>query len=542
MVDILPGEEPVRASLKPLSPHRIRRTAAVGASCGRLPWATTRLASVLPTLASEVPLPNRLLQGWTSDLQRDQQQCEQPVDGALNGLDIELGFVAFTQVPLPDCSHVSGEFRPRDSICPQDFDQDFVLLTAVRYPAMPPPPGAKKMPSFQLVQAFEVYWATRKVWLKAPHRRVLLIGGQFTGNFCARELKKQFYVTVVDCKEYFEYTPGVLRAFVRPAHLDSLTFTLQPVYERKMGVKFIWGEVKELNGARKTASVKTMFSNNIDEIGFDYCIICSGCNFGPFKPMGESLWFPTVHEEARGHSDWKHIDERYLEGRRRHVLEEYHKLTDLNKKQATVLIVGAGFIGVEWATELEHFFPQLKITIIDFLPRCLGPLPDGAADYCSDYMAACGIKEFYNCKYDPKNPEFWKQIELPNGADEIYVCIGVKASNYFMPAETLSDKGPGGGGWIHFNKHLQVTQKPSLGGGVWADGTIFAVGDCNYGCIGEPGKWEMPPRAQDLIPWRRAGLPCLPQRHETREGPEVKVGHHLVAMGSWHVCYQLGAS
>ena len=39
--------------------------------------------------------------------------------------------------------------------------------------------------------------------------------------------------------------------------------------------------------------------------------------------------------------------------------------------------------------------------------------------------------------------EFWKQIELPNGADEIYVCIGVKASNYFMPAETLSDKGPG---------------------------------------------------------------------------------------------------
>ena len=42
-------------------------------------------------------------------------------------------------------------------------------------------------------------------------------------------------------KEYFEYTPGVLRAFVRPAHLDSLTFTLQPVYERKMGDWSEWG-------------------------------------------------------------------------------------------------------------------------------------------------------------------------------------------------------------------------------------------------------------------------------------------------------------
>jgi len=327
----------------------------------------------------------------------------------------------------------------------------------------------------------------------APKPKCLIIGGQFTGNFCARELKKQFYVTVVDAKEYFEYTPGVLRAFVKPAHLDSLTFTLQPVLERKMGVKFIWGEVKELNGDKKTASIKPMFASGMDEIGFDYCIICSGCNFGPFKPMGESLWFPTVHEEARAVSDWKHIDERFIEGRRRHVLEEYHKLGGLNKKKAKILIVGAGFIGVEWATEIEHFFPDVQLTIIDFLPRCLGPLPDSAAEYCSEYMSACGIKEFYDCKYDPKSPDFWKKIELPDGADESYVCIGVKASNYFMPKNTLSDKGPGGGGWIHFNEKLQVTKKPTEGGAIWADGTIYAVGDCNYGCIGEPGNWVMAP-------------------------------------------------
>lgn len=32
-------------------------------------------------------------------------------------------------------------------------------------------------------------------------------------------------------EEYFEYTPGVLRAYVKPKHLDALTFTLQPVIE-----------------------------------------------------------------------------------------------------------------------------------------------------------------------------------------------------------------------------------------------------------------------------------------------------------------------
>jgi len=330
----------------------------------------------------------------------------------------------------------------------------------------------------------------------APHdkRRVLIIGSQFTGTFVARDLKKHFHVTVVDCKEYFEYTPGMLRCFVKPAHFDSLSFTLQPVVERKMGVKFIWGEVTALNGNRKTATIKTMFVEEPEVVSFDYCIICSGCNFGPFRPMGESLWFPTVHQAGREVSDWKHIDERFIEGRRRHILEEYEKISELNNRGANVLVVGAGFIGVEWITEMEYFFPDLNTSIIDALPRCLGPLPDSAAEYCSEYMTASGISEYYNLKYDPKNPEFWKKINLPDGADETYVCIGVKASSYFMPKETLSEKGPGGGGWIHFNKNLQVTTRD---GTIWGNGDIFAVGDCNLGCIGAPpdfkdGMWPIP--------------------------------------------------
>jgi len=340
----------------------------------------------------------------------------------------------------------------------------------------------------------------------APKPKALIIGAQFTGTFCARDLKKQFDVTIVDAKEFFEYTPGVLRAYVKPAHLESLTFTLQPVLQRKMHCNFIWGEVKELNGEKKDCIVKPMFMNTTETISFDYCIICSGCNFGPFKPMGESLWFPTIHEEGRKVSEWAHIDERYMEGRRRHILEEYHKLADLNFKKAKVLVVGAGFIGVEWVTELEHFFPDMALTIIDFLPRCLGPLPDRAAEYCSEYMHASGIKEFYNCKYDAKSEEFWKSIELPGGVDETYVCIGVKASNYFMPASTLSNKGPGGGGWIHFNKHLQVTHKPEEGGAIWGDGSVFAVGDCNYGCIGNPPNFEMHPIPKISYPGEEQAL------------------------------------
>jgi len=157
------------------------------------------------------------------------------------------------------------------------------------------------------------------------------------------------------------------------------------------------------------------------------------------------------------------------------------------------------------------FFPDVKCTIIDMLPQCLGPLPKKAAQYCSNYMAKKGIKQFYNTAKNDKDPQFWKSIELPNGPDKEYVCIGVKATNYFMPPETLSDKGPGGGKWILMDSKLSVKTKSGERWGAVgkAKGNgedlprFFVVGDCNYGCIESktpPYAWEMPPMPKISYP------------------------------------------
>merc|ERR1739845_238598 len=158
-------------------------------------------------------------------------------------------------------------------------------------------------------------------------------------------------------------------------------------------------------------------------------------------------------------------DERFLEGRRRHILEEYAAISEWAEKQSKILVVGAGFIGVEWVTELQHFFPALDLTIIDFLPLPLGPLPKKAAEYCVRYMDKHKIHQYYSKKYE-KSTEFFSSIGLPNGPDKEYVCIGVKASNYFMPTETLSEKGPGGGGWILMDKQLSVKTRDDKAWGV----------------------------------------------------------------------------
>lgn len=282
-----------------------------------------------------------------------------------------------------------------------------------------------------------------------------------------------------------------------------------------MGCKFVWGEVLELKGEERTCTIQPMFVQEKETIDFDFCVIAAGCNFGVFHKWGESLWFPTIHAQARLEGSWPHLDERFIEGRRRHVLEEYGSIQALNDKHASILVVGAGFIGVEWVTELEHFFPNLKLTIIDFLPNCLGPLPARAANYCARYMTKHGIKQFYQMKYDAKSDEFWNKIELPNRPDKEYVCIGVKSSNYFMPKETLSEKGPGGGGWILMDMTLAVKTRE---GKMWgADdkgfGRIYAIGDCNYGCVEEQGKkpddWPIPPIPKISYPGEEEAIVAL---------------------------------
>ena len=51
--------------------------------------------------------------------------------------------------------------------------------------------------------------------------------------FSAGDLKNRLRFTVVDVKEFFEYKSRVLRADVKPAHLDALTFHIQVVLDRK---------------------------------------------------------------------------------------------------------------------------------------------------------------------------------------------------------------------------------------------------------------------------------------------------------------------
>ena len=43
----------------------------------------------------------------------------------------------------------------------------------------------------------------------------------------------------------------------------------------------------------------------------------------------------------------------------------FNFIKSLNDKAASVLVVGAGFIGVEWATEIQHLFPKALWSMLE---------------------------------------------------------------------------------------------------------------------------------------------------------------------------------
>ena len=53
-------------------------------------------------------------------------------------------------------------------------------------------------------------------------KKVVVIGGGFAGSYTAKNLEKDFEVTLVDTKDYFEYKPSVLTLLRNPQRVDEI--------------------------------------------------------------------------------------------------------------------------------------------------------------------------------------------------------------------------------------------------------------------------------------------------------------------------------
>jgi NADH dehydrogenase FAD-containing subunit len=100
-----------------------------------------------------------------------------------------------------------------------------------------------------------------------PRKQAVILGGGFAGVSLAIALEKLSRVDVIliDSKDRFVYTPSLCQLVANPAKIDSICVRYRSVLKRG---KFIQANIEQLT--------RTSVVLSDQEVGFDYCFICTG--------------------------------------------------------------------------------------------------------------------------------------------------------------------------------------------------------------------------------------------------------------------------
>src|SRR3989344_1545994 len=136
-------------------------------------------------------------------------------------------------------------------------------------------------------------------------KKIIIIGGGFAGSFLAKKLENKFQVTLIDTKDYFEFTPGILRTIIEPEHYSKV-------------------QIEHKKYLKKTKLLR----KRVSSISKDHL---------------------TINNKNA------------IMTSRAEILRKYHNKLNSSKK---VLVIGGGLAGVEMAAEICTHYKDKEIFLI----------------------------------------------------------------------------------------------------------------------------------------------------------------------------------
>ncbi|PHZ12835.1 FAD/NAD(P)-binding domain-containing protein [Rhizopus microsporus ATCC 52813] len=285
--------------------------------------------------------------------------------------------------------------------------------------------------------------------IKHDQVRVVVVGGGFTGFTVASILDQmpRFYVTLIDTKDSFEYTPGIVKKIVNPDQSSSLRVR-HDAYVKNGRV--IIGYAEELCDDGKSVKV------NNELITFDYLVIATGSSYSSQLKSSDtsSLYRMSGLEES------------YLE-----LL-----------KARRVLIIGGGLVGCELASEISQqtfpgAYPKKHVTLIDSHSNVVNRSDPRQQNMARKYLEELGVEVVCNEKiidFDSTGDNVYlgSSGRIYSGYDKVFFATGTRPNTALFASSTIDSSLDD-----CLDTWGRIRVKPTLQIDHWKYEHIFAGGD-----------------------------------------------------------------
>lgn len=232
--------------------------------------------------------------------------------------------------------------------------------------------------------------------IRKRNLRLVIVGGGFSGTYIARALQDDFNIVLLDVKDFFLYTPSLLKIVSNPNIVSRIT-RKHSSYLRKVEViqKYV-----------DTITEESIFYDST-ELPYDYLAICTGSSYVQTFPFQNNvIRADNIDEMVRG--------------------------LPLLESASIVLIIGGGIVGVELAGEiLDRFKNRKKIIIVQSADRLISRSPPKAIRYAENFfMQHPNVEVKFNEKIiSYEEGMFISEQGLKIQADIAYLCTAGKPNS-----------------------------------------------------------------------------------------------------------------
>lgn len=232
--------------------------------------------------------------------------------------------------------------------------------------------------------------------LSKSMKKLVIIGGGFAGAFIAKRLESHFEVTLIDTKDYFEFTPSVLRTLVEPDHAKKIE-VLHSQYLHKASI--VRDEVIDITNS-------TVLTKH-HSFPYDYLVLASGSSYN--SPIKE-----------------KNL---VIASRAKELQDNAQQL----RKAQQVLIIGGGLVGTELAAEICTHYPEKKVTIVHAQLELIERNPSKARRYVRNFLEKRGVNIIFNERVmEHKDNMYITDKKRKIACDMAFLCTGIMPNYQYL--------------------------------------------------------------------------------------------------------------